>query len=660
MKGTQGFGRAAYRAAILITAATASSISACGSGASDQYDSAWVGDIETAVTVTGSVGDGPAVNASVTFRTKSGEDVATFRSNASGSYSAELSISKRHFPLRIDATGGTDIVTNTAPDFVLFSAVPSAREKVTANVNPFSTFAYHIAMDLNGGLTGDNLLAAEKIVASSLNSGLTTLADTGPMQTPVSAANAAEMIKASETLAEIVRRTRDSLKSAGHGVNADEVIEALASDLIDQVIEGNGGPRADARIAATASIVSAQVILEAMNNQLHVNGVDATDAIRSAIDQVAPGAADPALDQLGVTADMIDQASVGLAAAYAISGDARIAALMQVVAGVQPGMEAPLVRTMMPADYRSALGTAVSMAAAGNAAVVAAVNEAVRSNESSGSDQNRAPTISGQPPASVRAGTAYSFTPVASDLDGDTLTFSIAGRPAWAGFDSATGRLSGTPQAADARSYDGITITVSDGSLSSDLGPFTIVVTSGSSAPTISGSPPSTVSAGEPYSFTPRASDPDSSTLRFSISGKPSWATFDVVTGRLSGNTTSADVGLYRNITISVTDGTSSASLPAFAIEVVAAGAATGSVTLAWTPPTQNEDGSQISDLAAYRIYWGTESGRYRNSVLVNNPSVTRYVVDNLAPGTYEFVATSINSAGIESRFSNPVTRVAE
>jgi len=660
MKGTQGFGRVAYRAAIFITAAIASAISACGSGASDQYDSAWVGDIETAVKVTGSVGDGPAVNAVVTIRKKTGEDVANLRSNASGSYSVDLSISKRHFPLLIDATGGTDVVTNAAPDFVLYSAVPSARESVTANVNPFSTFAYQISMDLNGGLTGDNLLAAEKIVASSLNSGLTTLADTGPMRTPVTAANAAEIIKASETLAEIVRRTRDALEAAGYGISADEVIEALASDLIDRVIEGNGGPRADARIAAIASIASAEVILEAMNNELHVNGVDATDAIRSAIDQVVPGAADPALDQLGVTEAMIAQASVGLAAAYAISGDARIAALMQVVAGVQPGMEAPLVRTMMPADYRSALGSTVAMAATGNEAVVAAVNEAVRNNESSGSSQNRAPTISGQPPSSVRAGSAYSFTPVASDLDGDTLTFSITGRPAWANFNTTTGKLSGTPQAADARSYDGITITVSDGNLSSDLGPFTIEVTNTSSAPTISGSPATALTAGESYSFTPRASDPDSSTLRFSISGKPSWAKFDVVTGRLSGTTTSADVGVYRNISISVTDGTSSASLPAFSIEVLAAGAATGSVTLAWTPPTQNEDGSQITDLAAYRVYWGKEPGIYTNSVRIDNPSVTRYVVGNLTPGPYDFAVTSINSAGIESRYSNPVTRTAE
>jgi len=46
--------------------------------------------------------------------------------------------------------------------------------------------------------------------------------------------------------------------------------------------------------------------------------------------------------------------------------------------------------------------------------------------------------------------------------------------------------------------------------------------------------------------------------------------------------------------------------------------------------------------------------------VRINNPSVTRYVVENLTPGTYEFTATAINSAEVESRFSNAITRVVQ
>lgn len=657
MKGTQGFGNTLHRAAILITAAFSISMTACSPSGEGDYDSAWVGDIESKLTVSGSVGDGPAANATVVIRKNNGEEVTSFKSDASGSYNVDLSVSQRHFPLLVEATGGTDIVTDTAPDFVLRGAVLSAQGDVTANVNPFSTFAYEMSKDLNGGTTSGNLIAAEKIVVSTMNSGLTTLANTGPMRTPVDESNVAEMIKASETLAEIVRRTRDALIQAGHETTADAVIEALASDLIDKVIEGNGGPRADARTAAVANVVTPQVILEAMTNELRVNGVDATGAMQSAIQQVVSGAAQPGLDELGITGEMIDQASVGLAAAFAMNNDNRIASLMQSVSGLQHGMQTALVRTMIDSGQRAALADLPARVAASDPATLDLINSVARDSESNGSSENRAPTISGRPASSVRAGSRYEYVPTASDLDEDALTFSIENQPSWATFDASTGALTGTPQTGDAGMYEGVTITVSDGSLTASVGPFTIEVTTNNSGPVISGSPPTSVSAGETYSFTPQASDPDSNTLRFSIAGKPAWAEFDVLTGRLTGTTSEADVGFYSGIVISVTDGTGTANLPTFSIEVLASGAPTGSVTLSWTPPSENEDGSQLTNLSGYRIYWGRTGESYGEPVRINNPSVTRFVVEGLTPGSYEFVATAVNSAGTESRLSNAITR---
>ncbi len=82
------------------------------------------------------------------------------------------------------------------------------------------------------------------------------------------------------------------------------------------------------------------------------------------------------------------------------------------------------------------------------------------------------------------------------------------------------------------------------------------------------------------------------------------------------------------------------------------------STTLSWTPPTENDDGTALTDLDGYRIYWGTTPGNYPNSVTIGNEGTTTYVVDNLAPGTYEFVATSFNASGVESVYSNPTTKV--
>ena len=76
---------------------------------------------------------------------------------------------------------------------------------------------------------------------------------------------------------------------------------------------------------------------------------------------------------------------------------------------------------------------------------------------------NNAPTISGNPMTAIDIGSAYSFTPTASDPDGDELTFSVNNQPSWAGFDKTTGTLSGQPALGSVGTYASIEISVSDG-----------------------------------------------------------------------------------------------------------------------------------------------------------------------------------------------------
>src|SRR5690606_30356064 len=113
----------------------------------------------------------------------------------------------------------------------------------------------------------------------------------------------------------------------------------------------------------------------------------------------------------------------------------------------------------------------------------------------------------------------------ASDPDGQTLTYSITNKPAWASFSTSTGRLSGTPGDNHAGTTSGIVITVSDGTLSASLAAFSITVASTNRAPTVSGTPATTATVGATYSFKPTASDPDGDALSWSITGKPSNAT---------------------------------------------------------------------------------------------------------------------------------------
>ena len=178
------------------------------------------------------------------------------------------------------------------------------------------------------------------------------------------------------------------------------------------------------------------------------------------------------------------------------------------------------------------------------------------------------------------------------------------------------------------------------------------------SAPVISGSPPSAITIGQTYTFIPNASDPDGDPLTFSIVSRPTWANFDTVTGELSGPTFLGNEGDYADIVISVTDGRTSTSLRQFSISVTQA--SLGSATLSLIAPTFNTDGTPFTDLAAFKIYYGMTVDRYPNDVYIGNPGISTYVVENLAPGTYYFVATAINRSDIESVYSNEVTRVVE
>ena len=173
--------------------------------------------------------------------------------------------------------------------------------------------------------------------------------------------------------------------------------------------------------------------------------------------------------------------------------------------------------------------------------------------------------------------------------------------------------------------------------------------------PTISGAAATSVVVGNAYSFTPTASDPDGDTLIFSVQNMPVWAAFSATTGNLSGTPLLGDVGTYSGVAISVSDGSLSTNLPQFSLEVVQN--ADGSITLTWTPPTQNDDGSALADLAAYKFYYGTSPGSYSNQVRVDSPGISAYVIENLSPATYYIVATAINSSGAESGFSNEASK---
>lgn len=79
----------------------------------------------------------------------------------------------------------------------------------------------------------------------------------------------------------------------------------------------------------------------------------------------------------------------------------------------------------------------------------------------------------------------------------------------------------------------------------------------------------------------------------------------------------------------------------------------TGSATLRWTAPTTNTNGSALTGLAGYHIYYGTSTGSMSNEIDVANAGATSYVISNLSAGTWYFAICAYTNVGLESALSN-------
>jgi hypothetical protein len=274
-----------------------------------------------------------------------------------------------------------------------------------------------------------------------------------------------------------------------------------------------------------------------------------------------------------------------------------------------------------------------------------------------------APTISGTPRTSFGVNGWYTFTPTARDpaVSASSLRYSIVNKPSWARFSVTTGKLEGATPTTPG-TWSNIRISVRSSTGTASLPAFSIAThRSGGTTnrpPVVSGTPSRSVVHGNAYSFRPTGSDPEGRTLTWSISNRPSWAAFNTSTGALTGTPSSSHVGTYSNVTISASDGTNRTSLPAFSVAVNSPGTSTGSATLSWTPPTTNTNGSSLSNLAGYRIYYGTSPSSLTRTVQVSGAGMTRYVVSDLSPATWYFSIRAYTSTGSESANSNTASKV--
>jgi hypothetical protein len=179
----------------------------------------------------------------------------------------------------------------------------------------------------------------------------------------------------------------------------------------------------------------------------------------------------------------------------------------------------------------------------------------------------------------------------------------------------------------------------------------------------ISGTPATTAEVGKSYSFTPTVVASAGSSLTYAVANKPAWAQFSAASGTLSGTPTAGSAATDANIVVSVLNGATSASLPAFNIAVapaVATPVVAGSASLIWTKPTQNTNGSPVTNLAGYVIRYGTSATALNTQISVGSANTTDLEIENLSPGNWYFKVAAINTANVESQFSSIVNKTIQ
>jgi uncharacterized protein YjdB len=196
-------------------------------------------------------------------------------------------------------------------------------------------------------------------------------------------------------------------------------------------------------------------------------------------------------------------------------------------------------------------------------------------------------------------------------------------------------------------------------------GTTTITATSGS----VSGSTTLTVTAATLVSISVTPTNPSiakGTTRQFTATGTYSDSTTQNLTTAVTWSSSSTTVATISNATGSkglatgVAAGTTTITATSGSVSgttsLTVTAPTTGDATLAWNAPTTHVDGTPLTDLAGYKIYYGTASGSYTTVIDVGN--VTTSVVGNLTSGTYYFAVTAYDVYGSESGYSNEGSKV--
>jgi len=158
-------------------------------------------------------------------------------------------------------------------------------------------------------------------------------------------------------------------------------------------------------------------------------------------------------------------------------------------------------------------------------------------------------------------------------------------------------------------------------------------------------------SENSPISLTAQASDPEDGDLSESIEWR---SDVDGTLGSGSSLTVQLSSGNH-TITAIVQDSANQTAQSSVDVEIRPD---VGIASISWIPPTQNTDSTQLENLAGFIIYFGESETDLTQSVTIDNPNTSVWLLENLnTDTTYYFAITAFNSQGIESERTEVVSK---
>lgn len=611
-----------------------------------------------AVTLTGTILDGPVVDADLEVTDAAGDVVARGSSDAAAGFQVVVPPGTA-YPITLHSRAGIDLVTQAAPDIPLELIIADPSQTI-GNVTSLSTLAARVAKCAAGLPDPEQVERAWMQVREQLAMGYDESRFGDPRRVPLDAVNIAAAVVASEGFAETVRRTVDALSTTADARNASELMNAIACDLhADSLVDGHGGVAARPRVAAAFSAASAGVLVEIASGKLHVAGANATLEMDRAIATMIPDAG-ATIGVVPLTGALLRQAREALIRVAVGLDDNRVVPWVAMLDQV-PLAALPDALDLKLAPGELALLTDLPRRAAGaDDATLARANAVAR--EIGGS---LPPLISfAAKPEQVPLGGVARFSWAAVNAahcwaSGD-----------WSGARGADGTLVTPPldrtvtYRLDCIGIGGTsTSTVSANVAGAIPRPTEVATTTPVAPPSQSPATPAPPATPRPVAppppvaavpvnaaltATPMWLSPGATTtLRWSSTGATECAGSGGWSGNKSPSGSSVTGPINADTTFTLRCG--GATGTALATSTVS----TRTARLTWQPPSLS-DGS--ATVAGYRVRYGTASNVYSATVQVNDPS-QRQTTLTLAPGTYYFVMIALDSAGNETARSNEVSK---